>query len=506
MPEAKKIIEMILSDEKLKNSKSFSSTVYKDEPIIKTASQMSSYVPPKISELQQSMRNNAFYAMSDRNIFYEQAKLMEDYEDDYVYNGDFNCYYPTYRSMNTNQLRGYFSWRSKVRRGDVQKTSLSFVFVYIYELLHLVGVSSAAEGFQRLSELGRLYGELDQRITPYLNRWLRDFVVFYDLDNELFRSVFDTRAEEALISLQAPQNISDEELFGAIKTLSSYNIGNSKLYKACPEDCEKVICAVYRALCLHSEKHRKKSLFESYFGYPVSCHYEMFGTAVFYDSVKYKSYCYIVNDIHKYECVNGIWSFTGFHTMNSRSRKLGKLVKSIDSIMREKYGISPEIDRSVDTKLTVGIIEKAIDSLIEEKRRNTPKKIDLDLSKLKGIRQAAEITRDRLMTESEMDEAADSISEAAPAVYDEHIEAASCDSTDTDTPLDENEYELLRCLLYGICTDTLRNKRGVMLSVLADSINDKLFDMFGDNVIVFNGDIPEIIEDYADELKGIVKE
>lgn len=82
---------------------------------------------------------------------------MEDYEDDYVYSGDFNCYYPTYRAMNTNQLRGYFLWRTKVRRGDIQKTFLSFAFVYIYELLHLVGVSSAEEGFQKLSDFARLY-------------------------------------------------------------------------------------------------------------------------------------------------------------------------------------------------------------------------------------------------------------------------------------------------------------------------------------------------------------
>ena len=272
MSEVNRIIEMILSDEKLKNSKNFSSTVYKDEPIIKTASQMSSYVPPKIAELQQSMRKAELYSVYDRKTFYEQARYMEDYEDDYVYSGEFNCYYPTYCTMNTKQLRGYFSWRSKVRRGDIQKTSLSFVFVYIYELLHLVGVSSAAEGFQKLSDFGRIYGEIDKSITPYLNRWQKDFIVFYGLENELFRSVFDTSTEEALISLETPQKISDEEMFGAIKTLSSYNIGNSKLYKTCPDDCQKVICAVYSTLCQYSEKHHKKAFLRaiSDIPYPVT--------------------------------------------------------------------------------------------------------------------------------------------------------------------------------------------------------------------------------------------
>ena len=38
----------------------------------------------------------------------------------------------------------------------------------------------------------------------------------------------------------------------------------------------------------------------------------------------------------------------------------------------------------------------------------------------------------------------------------------------------------------------------------ADSVNEKLFDIFGDTVIEFSGDDPAVIEDYADELKGMI--
>ena len=40
-----------------------------------------------------------------------------------------------------------------------------------------------------------------------------------------------------------------------------------------------------------------------------------------------------------------------------------------------------------------------------------------------------------------------------------------------------------------------------MVSILADSINEKLFDLFGDTVIDFSADSPELIEDYTDELR-----
>jgi hypothetical protein len=39
---------------------------------------------------------------------------------------------------------------------------------------------------------------------------------------------------------------------------------------------------------------------------------------------------------------------------------------------------------------------------------------------------------------------------------------------------------------------------------MADSINEKLYDIFADTVIEFDGDIPAVIEDYEEELKGMI--
>ena len=43
-----------------------------------------------------------------------------------------------------------------------------------------------------------------------------------------------------------------------------------------------------------------------------------------------------------------------------------------------------------------------------------------------------------------------------------------------------------------------------MLSVLVDTINERLFDLFGDTVIIDDGGELALIEDYKDELKGII--
>ena len=70
--------------------------------------------------------------------------------------------------------------------------------------------------------------------------------------------------------------------------------------------------------------------------------------------------------------------------------------------------------------------------------------------------------------------------------------------------LDETALLFLTALLKGEEYIAELKNRGIMVSVLADRINDSLFELFGDTVIEFDGDSPSVIEDYADELKGML--
>ena len=57
------------------------------------------------------------YRQSRESIFIKQGKLLAGYEDDYVYDRQVLRYFPTYQSLTDPELRGYFSWRTKLRRG-----------------------------------------------------------------------------------------------------------------------------------------------------------------------------------------------------------------------------------------------------------------------------------------------------------------------------------------------------------------------------------------------------
>ena len=58
-------------------------------------------------------------------------------------------------------------------------------------------------------------------------------------------------------------------------------------------------------------------------------------------------------------------------------------------------------------------------------------------------------------------------------------------------------------MLNGADPEKASRDSGIMLTVAIDEINERLFDDFGDTVIIFDGDTPEIIEDYKEELKGM---
>ena len=74
----------------------------------------------------------------------------------------------------------------------------------------------------------------------------------------------------------------------------------------------------------------------------------------------------------------------------------------------------------------------------------------------------------------------------------------------SDCPLNNAEIIFVSTLISGGDYDAKARENGSMTSVLADSVNEKLFDIIGDTAIVFEGDIPVILEDYIDDVKEIV--
>ena len=430
------------------------------------------------------------YRQSRESIFIKQGKLLAGYEDDYVYDRRVTHYFPTYQSLTNPELRGYFSWRTKLRRGNLQKTSLTYAFLYIYELLNQIGVADPMDGYRKLTEFRDAYGALDDGILPYLNLWLMDYVVYYNLDAGLLADTPQVRFNRGIAVLDSIQSRGDEEVIRAVKQLSPKWLERSKFYREYREDCDTVIVRVLRRMSAHYNARCKKTMVEQFFGSFSQYRVILFDAAVFHERQVEGSRQYKVDENYIYRCRNGLWSVQKYNCLPHSNGKLGDVLKTIDAVMRECYDYGRPIQYKLETKWIIKIIQEEAQNLLAEKKAAEEKKITIDYSRLARIRDDAAVTLDRLMLEEEAEEEAPPVQTPAPAEEPE------------DIPLTKDEYRLLQSLLYGRDYGWVRSS-GLMLSVLVDGINDKLYDTFSDSVLL-GDDPPELIEDYIADLKEMI--
>ena len=495
MVEQNEIINAFRSDSKYKDSISFKNKIYSDEPIIRPSSQLpNKEVPTKIKEMKGLVFTPEAYWKTSSWLFYTQGKFMEKYEDDFEYHNDFVKYYPSYRDLTTEQIRGYFSWRTKIRNNQTEKAPLPFVYIYIYELINCIGYNDPQECFEKLNIFVKKYTLIDESITRYTDQWLKDFIVYYGLDNALADEIPEICFDKHLITLIKWEQSSDEEIFEAINALSSYQLKKSLYYTAFPENFRIVLVKSFIRLSEFFRDKRKNSLCSKLFGNIVECSYNIFASAIFYDRQPLRNCEYVLNEIHSFSCRNGKWSCRKFYGNRNRNSHLGDFVKAVDSLLREKNDFKYKISFSGISKKSITIIKSEIDAIDAQKKKEEIRKISFDLSKLGEIRKSAENTMNRLLIDGNEEEESTADTAVSPLQSSEN----------NSSILEHEEIIFLQCLLYNRTYTDSRKKTSKMPSIIADSINEKLFDIFGDTVIDFLSDDPCVIENYIEELKKMI--
>lgn len=476
----------------------FYEKVFRDEPISPRNEPPVERIPSLIRTARSLENAPGNQWQSRETVFLQQAKLLANYEDDYTFTGTVVRYYPTYQALTDQELRGYFAWRTKVRKGDIQKTSLSFAFIYIYELINQIGVLNPMEGYEKLTAFRDSYSTLDDGICSYLDRWLKDYIVYYELDPNLLADTKRVQFDRCITVLDMIREQDDAKVMYAIKVLAPKWLSRSKFYSANPADCDAVIVRVLRRVSDHYCSKTKKTMVEQFFGkcseYPV----RLFESAVFCDPRKKRNCEVAIDERYVYHCKNTLWSVTR-HTAPLRpNAKLEDILKTVDAVMREELGYKHPVKYETETKWLIKIIREEVQALINEKTKAEATKITIDYSQLARIRQEAAVTQEKLTIDEDDEESACDMEAIIqePAVKEDTKQVMPS----VDFPLNEAEYRLLHCLLYGDGISWVQSE-GYMLSVLVDGINEKLYDTFMDSVL---DDTPELIEDYIEDLKEMV--
>lgn len=597
------ILEEILAGaqmERLRTSSRYSNRVYADEPIITTGGRMWSHLPPRLEQMKEISRYEQGHDgqpgrwLSRAELFYRQGTFMADYEDDHPYQGSFKVSYPTYDDMTDQQLRGYFTWRAKVRRGQVEETSASFAYVYLYELLCGIGVEDPLEGFYKMEGFIEAYRAYAPELGRLGDACLVDHVVYHGLDRNLLAKSTVVAFDCALAALEdaggraralaparrtknAPPTIPlpadaalEDELFDALAALSTYRIKASRLYKTRPEAVRHVACAVYVRLSIYHERQRKKSVVDTWFGERMELPYTMFSSAVFFDPEPHPDVVYQLDDETTFRHADRHWTCERHQGARTRSGKLGQVLRDVDRKLRQAYDFAhPLKDTGKTPKYLDQIIDQEIESWRAWEEAHAPREVRIDLGQLADIRRAAAKTREALLTDEEREQDASGAQEAGTAHPDTAATRRAASGEDamerTDAsgtpplfgpgfetmggaqaigtcgpapgpaaedarspearpagapeapavaaaapapgPLDAQEAAWLSCLLEGASSterEEAARAAGLSEDMLADAVNEALFDLVGDTVIEFGESGPELIEEYADEVREVL--
>lgn len=472
--DVKMLIERIMAEARTHQSARFSNEIYADEPILKTGRQMQNFLPDQyrkmreISRWQDDPKGGAGRWLSEAELFFRQGLLMADFEDDCPYNGTFKSYFPTYNAMSDRQLRGYFTWRAQVRCGNIEETSTSFAFLYLYELICGIGVDNPRDGYDKIKAFWDAYRAFEPGIDRFARVWLQDYAVFHELDPKLLRDSKTVMFDNALIELRRaardlapapapseqapkrrkssepilplpPDEAREERLMAAINALSTYNLNNSRLDRSHHRDLRHVACAVYVRMARYYDTHRKTGIVASLFGEETAMPYTMFASAVFFAPERHEDCEYRLDPIHVYRCQNGFWECMRIHGSRQKSSKLGEMMRACDQRLRLALDPGHPLKEEKVPKYLAKIIDDEIMAWLSWDAAHQPVKIDIDLSQLGHIRSAAAQTREALLIDEEREDGTFADAEVAVAERREAEPVADTIAEPVSTAMQQDE-------------------------------------------------------------------
>ena len=432
------------------------------------------------------------YSRNDAELFYKQMKFMEDYEDDYAGNEEFSMYYPSYHYMGYEQLRTYFTWRSNVRRGQYTVTSLSYIFVYMYELLACIGTKTPACGLQRYLELWQALRTDVPVLDKYFLGWLKDYHIYYDLDFAQFvdKHNLATLYPQNYLFESTPKNCLD--LWNAI---SGYNVNNSRFYQdnnqELMQSCFYTVIKAIEAFCISKDTSIQNVLMHVTY---MSVPWQPFSQALFFSWYDQPDRKLSLPGGEVYYCKRNIWTADTVTHQSRRAEIASYIIRKTEECLRKTTKYKHEItaytkaaSRAFRGFTKTGITRQQLDAVIEKAvadYHNKTKRtiVTVKPGNLDRIREEAKGTQDMLVV-PEANDAPSIVSTVAhkPA---EHVKSKPQTNnnpwTNLKSALTPTEIKALSLLLDGTAN---LNDLGVMPEVLLDSINEKASDHIGDNIL-----------------------
>ena len=513
------------------------------------------------------------FVRGDAELFYRQAKFMEDFTDDFEDSANFPKFllnFPQYQRMGYEQLRTYFTWRTKARRGDLQPIPGSYAFIYVYELLCNIGVADPLEGLAKLVDVWNICLRLAPALGSHMPQWLKDYHIYYDLPH----SFADFAKEYGLLEHYSTNFIFDKDIgndFDIWNRISGYSVITSKFIKDGNEqhfkDCFLTVIEGIRRLCAKNNI-RIEDLFIYSIGRKMP--WAPFKSALFFQWMRQPDRKVVLPGQERYYCKSNKWSAKLPIYYSTQKDFVGYIIKKTEACMRQtanyKYKLKAEPyvrdNRPLGELKAIegaGIaLDAAIENAVQEYYINlTRTVVTVDLGNLDRIREEARGTQEKLIVQEELGVGGAEVGVRGAelgvrreelGVEREELEVRSeelrvkneelgiTNSTelnyqlstfnsqlpsqlstfnsqlplggwaDLKEALSSTEVLALALVLRGgRDIKAFADENGVMLEVLADSINEKASDCIGDSILEVDGGMV-LYDEYRDKVAEMIEQ
>lgn len=431
--------------------------------------------------------------------FCVQGKFMEDFEDDAWWDGELRLYFPTYHDLRTDQLRGYFTWRTALRRGEFRPVSTSLAYIYVYELLNGIGAERTEDRLEKLEAFERGYvlsGVGDRSMQKNLRRWMLELAVLSDLPPETARRYADLEMlarDAALAVLRRPKEHGESAVCEALFALSGGKAAASPVLQKTGAEGARLLAAAWRTAAAHFREDGK-SLFTLCFGARRAYRWHPLENAVYDAPPLSGDAVYELNECRRYVRKAGVWSEQSYQVQHFDKKRLAGFLHEADRLLRLYFKTGAPLRARNEDSWAAPYIEAVIEADRRAKEAAARPRLTLDLSGLEQIRRDAAFTRESLLSEE------DKLESAAAVAVPQEADAAEMRSV----PPDAEQAEILLALLRGESVRALLAQRRLMPAVVADAINEALFDEIGDSAVECDGADLTLVEDYRDDVARIL--
>lgn len=471
-------------------------------------------------------------------MFYKQGVFMQDFTDDYADVAEYSSYFPNYQMMGYEQLRTYFTWRTKLRQGVVEKTSLSYAYLYLYELITNIGIADPLEGLEQLMWFWQEYRELDAALDNHVPAWIKDYHIYYDLPH-----TFAEFVEGVGLQQYYPELAGQENRFDLFCSVSSYDIRKSSFVSEenLPWFQESVgqILEQLSVLMAENGMSLEDSIFQPMKSMAI---WQPFKDSLFFPWNSQPDKTVMLSPKEIYVCSHNSWGVSKVITTERGKKLLGYIFKQTEAVLRRLTGYKHKLKadaeilthEAVQMLLNAGSsIEKLVTATVTAVYRDATKTVvKVDVGNLQKIREEAYITQEKLTVpeEEEWSFAVKKPVEEAPMkeiveqelqeknlteesmlitelrdvmpIAESSPEMPSGPWAELKQALSAIELQALGILLEGADFKAFADSKGVMVEVLADGINEKAMDAIGDGLM---DEEFVLYEDYIEEVRKLVE-